>query len=222
MSLNDYIYQYREYGHDADNLSDDDIIAMAEEEYDDIEDGMIYTHYNPNARWDWYSIGGRWRYMLRVYKRAPHIKDLEMFMETPRQQKGKYRLCDGARIKDIHFSAMNKPSNDNLKYWSRFWEVCVEGAEPKEGENFHPMYRPEYYRDLYGTKENFIMRKCTFLTYALLDDIEGKWYEQGRMGWFGTDDATQETINDYALKFYNILENPAYKDYWFIIVDCHI
>lgn len=222
MSLNDYIHNYREYGRDEADKTDEEIIKMAHEEYNDIEDGMIYIHYNPNAKWDWWSIGGRWRYKLRTYKNLPHIKDRDFFVGEPLKQKGKYRWCDGAKIKDIHLTAMNKPKTEDLKYWSRFWDVVVEGQPPEEGETFHNLYSSEYYRNMYQTKENYIMKQSLFLTHALLDSVEGEWYEQGQMGWFGITDATQETMEDYATKFYNILRDPAYQDYWFIVVDCHI
>lgn len=45
------------------NWTDDECYAEMAACYDDDmidEDGNLYSIYNPNAKWDWYSIGGRW------------------------------------------------------------------------------------------------------------------------------------------------------------------
>ena len=50
------------------DLSDEDFWNMAcNEEHilqhyavDDLENGVSYSTYNPNSKWDWYQIGGRW------------------------------------------------------------------------------------------------------------------------------------------------------------------
>lgn len=31
---------------------------------DQLEDGVYYSEYNPNSKWDWYSIGGRWEDLI--------------------------------------------------------------------------------------------------------------------------------------------------------------
>lgn len=48
------------------NVSKHDVITIwdyAEYRYGkvlDINDGNLYSNYNPNSKWDWYQIGGRW------------------------------------------------------------------------------------------------------------------------------------------------------------------
>ena len=29
-------------------------------------DGSVYSEYNPNSKWDWYEVGGRWKNLLRL------------------------------------------------------------------------------------------------------------------------------------------------------------
>lgn len=222
MSLEDYIYQYRTYHNNAENMTDADIIAQAMEEYDDVEDGIIYIHCNPRAHWDWWSVGGRWRYGLKVYKNAPQIKDQDLYREEPRKQRGKYRWVDGAKIKDIQWDKMNAPDPEAIKHWSRLWDVVVENHPLEEGEIPYHCYGAAYYRNKYGTKENFIKKQSLFSTFALLDDIENEWYEEGTMGWFGIDDVDNDGLDAYLEHFYNVIKNPEYQDYWFIVVDCHI
>ena len=219
----DYIRDYREQNQDT-CLTDEAIWEAAEVEYGPelCDDEHIYTFYNPDARWDWWVIGGRWRYQLKVPKGVPSIVDQDLMFEKPLPQRGRYRKVDGARIKDILWHKMNQPTRDEIKQYARFWDVAVEGQPLEEGENIGFCYRPEYYRDLYGNKENYIMKQSTFYTHDLLDGIEGEWHTMGDMGWFGCDNATGSSLDNYLNKFYGIIRNPEYQDYWFIVVDCHV
>lgn len=219
-----YIKYYRDNNPEAVDKTDEQIWQDAQEEYgsDHCDDENIYCYYNPDAKWDWWSIGGRWRYRLKVPKSAEHIKDRDMFFGEPRKQKGKYRWCDGAKIKDIKWTDMNRPTANQLKDMGRFWDVVVDGAPKEEGEDFGWHYKPEYYKDMYGTKENYIMKECMFYTHDLLDGINTEWYTMGDMGWFGCDASTRESFEAYLQDFYEIIQRPEYQDYWFIVVDCHI
>ena len=76
-----YIDYYRKYNKDT-VLSDEEIWVLGQEEYyDRHDDEYIYCYYNPDARWDWWVLGGRWRYQLKVRKDTPHLKDKDFFYE---------------------------------------------------------------------------------------------------------------------------------------------
>ena len=97
-----------------------------------------YWH-NPNARWDWWEIGGRWRGLLRLLPgksgyRAPVDRWSKGF-DYPADR------CDGARVADCDFS----PDTSRVARLQREWEVLVEGAAQREGEDFISIWKPEYY-----------------------------------------------------------------------------
>lgn len=219
----DYIRYYKEQNQDT-CLTDEAIWEAVKIEYgpERCDEEHIYCYYNPDARWDWWVIGGRWRYKLKVPKDVEQIKDMDFFAGEPRKQKGKNRWVDGAKIKDIKWADMNRPTTEQLKNMGRFWDVVVDGAPKEEGEDFGFHYKGEYYKDMYGTKENYIMKECMFYTHDLLDGINNEWYTMGDMGWFGCDASTRESFEDYLRDFYEIIQRPEYQDYWFIMVDCHI
>ena len=73
----------------------------------------------------------------------------------------------------------------------------------------------------YGDKETFIRRNSTFCTFAFIT-TEGEWHEQGRMGWFGMDDATNGSITSYEIAFQEYLEKAREQGLMIAIVDCHI
>ena len=213
-----FIEEYRRYCPDK---TDEEIWEMGCQDYI-MEDDQLYCRYNPRARWDWWVIGGRWRYLLKVNKAAEHIKDRDAFAGKPRRQRGKNLWVDGAKIKDIKWADMNRPTQKDIAAHARFWDVVVEGEEKREDEDFGFHYSPNYYRELYKTKENYIMKENTFYTHDLLNGITDEWHTLGEMGWFGCDAGTFDTLEEYLEKFYDIIRRPEYQDCWFIVVDCHI
>lgn len=133
------------------------------EEYGDGEFDKEMNDYgyweNPNAKWDWYVIGGRWSNNVLL------------------KNDGR---CDFAKLKDINFGVDNKRYVKNIR-----------------------------------------LRNSKHRTFALITP-DGKWYEKGQMGWFGFEDTTNETIKNYDKNFENIVNSEEYRDYYFVLVDCHI
>lgn len=173
------------------NANNDEELYKAEidddTEYDD--DGNELSTYNPNSKWDWYEIGGRWHNNLLVKADDNDIEKGNASwgnLESNKKEAPKgYKWVDGARIKNIDFEKYIEFTN---KYNNaiRFWELYVEGQEPKNEEEKEmikwEMYKKEYYIERYESKENYAKRRSTFTTWALLD--ETGWHEQGKMGWF--------------------------------------
>lgn len=158
-----------------------------DEDYD--ENGNHLTTYNPNSKWDWFEVGGRWHNDLLVKAEDNDIEKGNASwgnLESNKKEAPKgYKWVDGARIKNIDFEKYIEFTN---KYNNaiRFWELYVEGQEPKNEEEKEmikwEMYKKEYYIERYESKENYAKRMSTFTTWALLD--EAGWHEQGKMGWF--------------------------------------
>lgn len=159
------------------------------------DEGNLLTTRNPNGKWDWFVIGGRWEGYLK-------LKD---------GSRANY-----AKIKDIDFS-MDKKAYEEAK---RYWELVVDGELPEEGEEKpFSFYKKEYYLETYGDKEAYAKRMAQFSVFALLN--EGEWFEQGQMGWFGMSDKTKESEDAFLLKMQEIINN-ANPEHYFIVVDCHI
>lgn len=214
------------------NAETDEELYQAEideyEQYD--EDGNELSTYNPNSKWDWYSVGGRWRNSLLTKKdnedviSETSLEDLinqgsNLRKETPIG----YKWVDGAKIKDIDFKKAIEFKNTYNKA-IRFWEIYVEGKEPiteEEKENIKfELYKKEYYIKRYGTKENYANMESIFSCWALLD--ETGWYEKGKMGWWTMNDSTRDSEKLFIEKFTETINKPENQDKYLIIVDCHI
>lgn len=168
--------------------------AMYEEDalYD--EDGNKLTTYNPKSKWDWYSIGGRFEHDSI----ATQIKDFKVHNPVDEATKEKYH-----------------------QVWNNFIHG-IKNPEELEKEMFGDfrLWKDQYYIDRYGTCENWIKQANSNLPYAFVD--KNGWYERGKMGWFGCDDATTESINDYTAFAEAYFADPANQEKWIVWVDCHI
>ena len=152
---------------------------------------------NPNGKWDWYEIGGRFRRIMPLKNGSK--------MTT-------------AKIKDINFDR----DDEIYEKEKRFWELVVEEQPLKEGEK-EPInwYTKEFYTSLYENKQEYADRESRFKIFALLTP-DGVWRERGKMLWFGIDTRNKESNNDFEKAFKEIVEDPKYQDFYLVLVDCHI
>lgn len=196
-----------------------------DESYD--KNGNHLTTYNPNSKWDWYEIGGRWNKILLVKE---EVKDIEE--GTPswgnldsinKKAPEGFKWVTGAKIKDIEFEKAIEFNNTYNKS-IRFWELYVEGQEPQNEEEKEmikwEIYKKEYYIERYETKENYAKINSIFTTWALLD--EKGWHEKGEMGWFAMANDTKDSELLFIEKFTETIQKPENQDKYLVVVDCHI
>lgn len=189
----------------------EDILKDIKSDFGDlVENDIIYSDFNPEAKWDWWVIGGRWDGCLKTVK-----KD--------------FTVCETSisKIKNINWRKLNYKTEKQIKEEERYWDVVVNKAPLAAEENKKDFYCPfseNYLINKYGTKENYIKNRSLFSTYALLidDGEQGEWIEPGEVGWFGTDSSNRNSTEEYLKEFYDTVEDTKYRNYYFIVVDCHI
>ncbi len=182
----------------------EEYLAIVKNEGFDISEhdneGNLYYFGNKDAKWDWYQIGGRWSGMLKK-------------LDGTR--------CDECEVKDLDLSLDTKAYNEA----KRFWEVVVDKqplTDVERPSDFFTMYKPEYYTEMYGDRDNYAKNQASFSTFAML--LDGEWFEHGKMGWFAMSDTTKESLEkftDFMDKTLRELKktNPHAT---VTLVDCHI
>ena len=155
------------------------------------ENGNRLSTLNPNGKWDWHSVGGRWAdsLILKDGTRADH-----------------------AQIKDIVFDAykLSKTEQERLK---RFWEVVVENSPLLPGESkddFDTLFNSEYYLEEFRTVDNYIKQIGSFRTYAIL------LYDT----WIDPEPEDSQSFEDYQKKYEEIFNNLN-PEHYLTVVDCH-
>lgn len=199
------------YGYGSIDLTDEEaLFERVKKKYgrDLNEDGDLISTYNPDSKWDWYAIGGRWDGQLRLKDGTP---------------------VNGASAGLVDWDAMFSRSPADAERDAAFWDEYVLGNVPEgvedEGEYIYNRfgcipYRREYYLESYGTREEYVRRMGLWSTYAVLDD-EG-WHEPGAMGWWGCSAATPESRKDWEDGFRSRFVDTLDPEDIVTVVDCHI
>lgn len=186
----------------------------------DEETGKYGYWENPNAKWDWYQIGGRWSGLLKLKNEATSGERGEKSW-CNKSEIIPENMVDSAKIKDIDFSLDIKEYNKA----TRFWELIIENDEPKNSEekdivkwNF---YKPEYYSNRYENKEQYAKLTAEFGTYAVITP-DGVWHSKGDMGWWGCSSESDEEAKNWNMSFKEKFIDVADPEWTLTVVDCHI
>ena len=208
------------------------------------EQGRYGYSSNPNAKWDWYQIGGRWS---GYFKALPGVigKVGESGVFGNKARPGMY---DQLRRGDIDFDGMRADAAAEANKHYDAYEAAVAGLKvPKCWTEFRTAYEnTDDAREAYNTtpyitalraasilpwfedpvafygigREKFVERasNSTFVPFAVLKD--GEWFAKGEMGWFGisSDDVDPETWSD---RVWELLRDLP-EDTLITAVDCHI
>lgn len=177
-------------------------------------EGEVYSTYNPQSKWDWYEIGGRWAGML-LGKDGCDLPAPNFSWGWKEEDKLKVmaeRRIDQAKKCEIDWEAMRKEQEKRIPDLTKQYEDGIAGKG---------WYKAEYFQQRYPTLEDYIRENTQFSTYAVLDE-NGKWHEAGEMGWFGCAGGEPEDHVEFHKNFFEKFIAHLPEDTLLTIVDCHI
>lgn len=201
---------------------------------------------NPDRKWDWYQVGGRWSGFLKLKEGAVGENGERSWMNSG--EKTESGFCDSAMKGDIDIEGMrNATSEEASNRWDLvnnasggvLWESWKsvrdrvenidEARDAYNGQEILKKLRSNeevknllfWDDDQYlKSKEDYVKehRDSAISTFAVLKD--GVWYERGEMGWWGcvSDEKDQDSWNSEIAK----LIDSVSDDTRITIVDCHI
>jgi len=200
---------------------------------------------NPRAKWDWYSLGGRWTGYFRLKVNATGETGRPGLMTKP----AKTGYADQVRKKDVDVKKMRKHARKEAQeHWNEFQKVLAGRELPprwsevreKHGTDIEAA-RKEYnslpvvidlnkadlmpfmgaLHDRFGcTEEAFLQRAedNALTSYAIL--YNGQWYERGEMGWFGMSH-NEKDPDEWSREFAKLFDSLP-DDTLLSLYDCHI
>lgn len=169
-----------------------------------------YGHWaNPNAKWDWWELGGRWTGMLKMKPGAEGKRGRAGLM-PPLAKPG---YADQAWMRDIDWDGMTA---DRLAQYSAMWLAYKEkrAADPDraKGLAYEIGATPE------DTRASYMARAKLFTPFAVL--TRGEWLERGSMGWWGTV-TDEKPVDEWASRVAELIASLS-PDTLLSVVDCHI
>lgn len=172
------------------------------------------TTYNPDSKWDWYSIGGRWAGELKAKEgregyRSEHVSWI--FGDESPYEEGFY---DSLLKGDIDFEGMELAAAEQAaQIWDKY-EEDVAAGNATMSKQYLTGAKPNETREEYIERA----RKNSFVPYAFV--LNGQWYERGSMGWFGMSNNEMD-MDQWRELFAKTLEDLD-DDTLITVVDCHI
>jgi hypothetical protein len=200
---------------------------------------------NPNKKWDWHQLGGRWTGFF-ILKPGRKGETGSPSLMTEAAEHGK---ADAALKCNIDFTAMRDEAEQKARArYRKFFALLGDKPLPQSWEAIRAAHAPDiaaastaYHNQagIIATREDDELRwaddpgkefactedehaekarECAISTFALVKD--GQWFEHGRMGWWGCvhDEKDQDLWNrEFAKLLDSVNSNTLLSVY-----DCHI
>ena len=183
-------------------------------DFNDYIDGRVISYTNPNYKWDWYEIGGRWSNALNVIggtkANSCRIKDLDFdfkrneLAKTANDSYDYFLQCLG---NEPHTWT---PASECVDYGMYYDQPVIQALN--KADTRHALWLMD---NSLWLMDNFLMSRDeyvklaidrAYVSYAVL--VDEVWYE------------TDDSIESSSATFNNLIEK--YKDYYITVVDCHI
>lgn len=193
---------------------------------------------NPNAKWDWWTVGGRWSNALMRLdgSMADSVMRGDLAVDAMRSM--------AAATATAYFDDLEKAADGTPV--ATLWEELIAGVEPgtlspEARETWRAQPRVQALRQMAADRGDPIawnlasdlvdlqvLGREHYIERARLQAIPGYatltaegWHAKGEMGWFGTSSDTDDSTMQY-LRGVNRLIDGLPPTAWLTIVDCHI
>lgn len=186
---------------------------------------------NPNKKWDWWTVGGRWRGLLQDRQGGKHdqlqVGNLDVAGRIEAGVAQAMHDWDRLRkaMQGLEFRTMEQCLGDTENASESEREAARKAYWDQPAmtvfKNFDSNYRISKQLDIMSMEcEEYInMAACgSMTTFAYVKDDE--WHQKGDMGWFGmsSDEMPKGVWEKQWLEM--VLDLPP--ESWITIVDCHI
>lgn len=199
------------------------------------EDGsyMVYRNTNPNKKWDWWVIGGRWSGILlgKDGNKYDQLRKGDVDIETMSNIQIEHDLSNYMTFHTEAKELFGDMYERNISTFIKWRDVNKTDA--REFYHNQPLMSVKKIlttkypnggwfwfdiEDYLRTEEQVIADAAAqpkkFFAYL----IDGKWYERGNMGWFACISNEDEDWNNTAIKLFDDISD----DTIITVVDCHI
>jgi hypothetical protein len=213
------------------------------------EDGRYGYWHNPNTKWDWYQLGGRWSGFFKLKEGAEGEAGSPGLMTAPAES----GYADAVMKKDIDFKSMMDEASkkagetwdqiheiikgcDPIQSWEHIREVMFPGeidkarkfyhAQPavvklnKWNENNNHRFWGYNLEDFQVSREEYCLDAARASFVPYAVIKDGQWHQKGEMGWFGVSN-NEVSKSKWTAQVANMI-NELPEETLISIYDCHI
>ena len=203
---------------------------------------------NEDAKHGWYEIGGRYRGMLQLkegregFIGGPNPKPQEKQLAEYLDETGFEGILDGdprdfwipsagfvdqARFGDIDWGYMHDLNNKE-QYLGQLWEMVTLPVRERSLElileysaslGVEAFLSPDYFIQMYGTKENYVLVKSFFWTTAVITG-NGEWHELSSEVSVHASLEARARMEDWVFNFWRRFLKDLAPDTLITIADC--
>jgi hypothetical protein len=193
------------------------------------ENGKFFEFTNPNKKWDWWVIGGRWTDWFNQVQGTKSMFDFEE-LRRKRNEEATELMADLAKLAEGHSDII--AWSDHLKKYDGGSNSAIDLArEDYQNLGFVKATR-EYMQKNFGPfgpdagkllldPQRYIRQQTEGACVPYAYVIDSKWHQKGEMGWFGMSSDTDDDIDPWNHGFKTLLDSLP-EDTKITIVDCHI
>lgn len=176
--------------------------------------GTRMSTYNPRSKWDWYSLGGRWKGTFKLKEG----KQGAMGRSGVFDNEAKYD-CDQARKGDIDFEGMLRDDRKRLvTHWEELQEQLKNADEKKRGQILYLAGFNEPDDPAITDLDLYVAQRAGLTCRALVKD--GQWHQRGEMGWWGMSSG-DKPLSEWQQEVRKLISELP-DDVLLSMVDCHI
>lgn len=201
---------------------------------------------NPNKKWDWWKVGGRWAGFFRARPSATAARGVDGLMGSNKSARG----VDVLRKRDVDYAAeaaevtaeagayhdrvhaVVDPHLEGFRTWDAV-RKSIEGIDAaRDAYHAQPAHKALVEAaktdrelawveldELLCSRDEYIAKRVqSARTPFAFVDKSGQWHERGRMGWWA---CVSDEKHDWPAEFERELANVNDGD-WLVAVDCHI
>ena len=247
----DFEEDYEEYLRD--NEGEEDLLTYEEficEEFGyKLHEGKIGYWENPNKKWDWWVVGGRWRGYFPVKPGVDaSLGDYSSYDRVFGAQDIESNRADQLKVEDLDLKRAMAEAELQARVAFDKWRTVYElHGKPDSWNTCYNQHKPDHdaARKAYNSQPAIEAYKkhvgfffdCpvdtigfdeeAYVSRQRLQSIvpyafvkDGKWVAKGDMGWWGMSN-DHESQDDWNAKFYEML-NSLPPETQLTAVDCHI
>ena len=146
------------------------------------------------------------------------------YWDNPNARWDYYSLCKAgtfsrwqdSSIKEAFVKVRNYKLYADKEKLIKEYNIALEKAKNNKSEQC--VFQIHYGN--YKNAEDYAEKSRITAPWAFV--LDKHWAERGKMGWWATSDATDESEEEFVKKFEEIMTDAKYQDYYIGFVNCHI